>query len=199
MSRIAETIISAAQALPEGGLLSPREFLHLASRAAVDQTFTRLVREGALLRVGRGLYAAPIKGRFGLRPPATEAVVAAIEATNGETIVASGAAEANGLGLTTQTPAREVFLTSGRSRTLQLGNRRIELRHGNKVQLLLGQRPAGRAIRALAWLGPERGAEALRHLSGKLSAEEWRLMQSVRASMPSWMARAVSMEGGGVG
>ena len=38
MSHLAETILSAAQALPEGGLLSAKEFLHLASRAAVDQT-----------------------------------------------------------------------------------------------------------------------------------------------------------------
>ncbi|MDR1855447.1 MAG: DUF6088 family protein [Azoarcus sp.] len=199
MSRLAQAILSAAQALPEGGLLLPKEFLHLASRAAVDQTFTRLVGEGALLRVGRGLYAAPVVGRFGARPPATETVVAAIEAATGEAIVANGAAEANALGLSTQVPTREVFITSGRSRTLRLGNRNVELRHGNKVQLLLGQRPAGRAIRALAWLGPEHGPAALRQLRAKLSAEEWKSMQAVRASMPTWMARAVSAEGGQIG
>jgi hypothetical protein len=54
MSHLSEAILSAAQALPEGGLISPKEFLHLASRAAVDQTLTRLAREGKLLRVGRG-------------------------------------------------------------------------------------------------------------------------------------------------
>lgn len=36
MSHLSEAILSAAQALPEGGLISPKEFLHLASRAAVD-------------------------------------------------------------------------------------------------------------------------------------------------------------------
>ena len=55
MSHLAETILSAAQALPEGGLLSAKEFLHLASRAAVDQTLTRLTREGKL----GGQNAAP--------------------------------------------------------------------------------------------------------------------------------------------
>ena len=191
MSKINEAILSVAQALPEGGLLSPKEFLHLGSRAAVDQALARLTRDGVLLRVGRGAYAAPIQGRFGSRPPSTEAVVHAIEAASGETIVANGAAEANALGLTTQMPTREVFITSGRSRTLQLGNRSVELKHGNRLQLLLGKRPAGMAIRALSWLGPEQGTVALQGLRSKLPNAEWEAMRSARASLPSWMARAV--------
>ena len=108
MSQLAQTVLSAAQSLPEGGLLSPKEFLHLASRAAIDQTLTRLTKEGQLLRLGRGVYALPVNGRFGSRPPSAESVVDAIEATSGEVVVASGAAEANALGLTTQVPTREV-------------------------------------------------------------------------------------------
>jgi len=54
MSQLTENILSAVQSLPEGGLLSPKEFLHLGSRAAIDQALTRLTREGKLLRVGRG-------------------------------------------------------------------------------------------------------------------------------------------------
>lgn len=192
MSHLAETILSAAQALPEGGLLSPKEFLHLAPRAAVDQTLTRLTREGKLMRVGRGAYAAPVVSRFGARPPSTEAVVKAIESASGEVIVANGATEANALGLTTQVPTREVFLTSGRSRKLQLGNRIVELKHGNRWQLVLGARPAGMAIRALSWLGPEQAPSALKVLHTKLPPAEWAAMRSARAVLPSWMARAVS-------
>ena len=55
MSQLVQSIVAAAQALPEGGLLSPKEFLHLASRAAVDQALTRMTREGRLLRVGRSV------------------------------------------------------------------------------------------------------------------------------------------------
>jgi hypothetical protein len=192
MSHLAETILSASQALPEGGLLSAKEFLHLASRAAVDQTFARLAREGKLMRVGRGVYAAPVVGRFGARPPSTEAVVKAIGSASGEVIVANGATEANALGMTTQVPTREVFLTSGRSRKLQLGSRTVELKHGNRWQLVLGTRPAGMAIRALSWLGPEQASSALNMLHTKLPPTEWAAMRSVRAVLPSWMARAVS-------
>jgi len=191
MSHLAEIILSAAHSLPEGGLLSAKEFLHLASRAAVDQTLSRLTREGKLMRVGRGAYAAPVLGRFGARPPSTGAVVKAIESASGEVIVANGATEANALGLTTQVPTREVFLTSGRSRKLQLGNRTVELKHGHRWQLVLGARPAGMAIRALSWLGPEQASAALRILHSKLPPAEWAAMRSARALLPSWMARAV--------
>jgi hypothetical protein len=192
MSQLAQSILSAAQALPEGGLLSPKEFLHLASRAAIDQTLTRLVKEGQLLRVGRGVYALPIQSRFGVRPPDTQSVVKAMESASGEVIVASGAAEANALGLTTQVPVREVFLTSGRTRTLHLGKRAVELQHASGWLLALGKRPAGRAIRALSWLGPEHGASALKTLHAQMPADEWRTLHGARSMLPSWMARAVS-------
>lgn len=192
MSHLTEAILSAAQTLPEGGLLSPKEFLHLASRAAVDQALTRLAREGKLLRVGRGAYALLVNSRFGSRPPSTEAVVESIESTSGEVIVASGATEANALGLTTQVPTREVFLTSGSTRKLRLGNRSVELKHASRWQLALGKRPAGKAIRALSWLGQEQAPAALKVLRTKLPAEEWAAMRATRAALPSWMARAIS-------
>ena len=144
------------------------------------------------MRVSRGAYVAPCQGRFGARPPSTESVVQAIEASGGETVVANGAAEANALGLTTQVPTREVFITSGPSRKLQLGNRCVELKHGNRWQLLLGNRPAGMAIRALDWLGPEAAPAAIKQLRTKLSEPEWAAVRSARAMLPSWMAKVVS-------
>jgi hypothetical protein len=192
MSQLAENILSAARAMPEGGLLSPKEFLHLGSRAAIDKTLSRLTQDGALLRVGRGAYVAPHQGRFGSRPPSTESVVQAIEAKCGETLVASGAAEANALGLTTQVPTREVFLTSGASRTLHLGARRVELKHGNRWQLLLGKRPAGQVVRALWWLGPEAAPAALKQLRAQLPESEWEAVRGARAVLPGWMAQVVS-------
>ena len=192
MSQLAHSILSQAQSLPEGGLLSPKEFLHLGSRAAIDQTLSRMAREGKLLRVGRGAYALPIQGRFGARPPSAQFVMEAMESTSGETVVASGAAEANSLGLTTQVPTREVYLTSGPSRRLKLGNREIELKHGNRWQMLLGKRPAGQAIRALIWFGPEQAPKILEVLRSKLSSQEWEAMRQARARLPSWMAKAVS-------
>jgi hypothetical protein len=192
MTSLLQTIWLHAKSLPEGGLVLPKEFLHLGTRAAVDQALCRLVNEGKLLRVGRGIYSMPIQGRFGLRPPSTESVLQAIESASGEVVVANGAAEANALGLTTQVPVREIYLTSGPSRLLQLGNRMVELKHGNRCQMLLGKRPAGKAIRALMWLGVEQAPVALNMLKLNLPIQEWEAMHQARAGLPSWMAKAVS-------
>lgn len=196
MSPLAQAVMSAAESLPEGWLLSPKAFLHLGSRVAVDQTLSRLTKEGRLLRVARGAYARPVQGRFGERPPAAEAVVQAIEAGNAEVVVASGAVEANALGLTTQVPVKEIYLTSGPSRRLRLGNRELYLKHGTRSEMVLGKRPAGKAIRALLWLGPEQAPTALQVLKNQLEAQEWEALLAARAVLPSWMARAVSRYAG---
>ena len=104
METLPENILRRARSLPEGGVLSPKEFLHQGSRAAVDQAFSRLTREGKLLRVARGTYVAPVSSRFGSRAPAPEKVVSSLARQSGETVVPHGASSANALGLTQQVP-----------------------------------------------------------------------------------------------
>ena len=56
-------------------------------------------------------------------------------------------------GLTWQVPVRAIVLTSGPSRKLRLGLQEVDFKHDAPWQLLMGKRPAGMGIRALAWLG----------------------------------------------
>ncbi|WP_394334753.1 DUF6088 family protein [Ectopseudomonas oleovorans] len=193
MSHLAENIMSVAQVMPEGSMIVAKDFLHLGSSASINKTLSRLTQEGKLLRVSRGAYVRPHEGRFGMRPPSTESVLQGIEASSGETVVAHGAAEANALGLTTQVPIREVFFTSGPSRTLHLGSRCVELKHGSRWQLLLGTRPAGQVIRALSWLGPEAAPAALEQLHSRLPEAEWKAVCGARDALPSWLAQLISI------
>jgi predicted transcriptional regulator of viral defense system len=164
MQRLTEQIIEHATRLPEGSPVAAKSLLHLGNRAAVDQALSRLAERGKLLRAGRGVYLLPVTSRFGTRAPSVEQAVQAIAAQRGEVIVSSGAAAANSLGLTTQVPVRSVYLTSGRTRKMSLGKQIVELRHAPRWQLAMPHRPAGLAVRALAWLGPEKAEAALRTL-----------------------------------
>src|SRR3546814_9845433 len=94
--------------------------------------------------------------------------VEALSNHRGEFIVPSRSAASKTLGLTTQVPIRSVYLTSGRSRTMNLGKQVVELRHAPRWQLALAHKPAGEAVRALAWLGPEKAEAALKTLRRKL-------------------------------
>ena len=185
-------IKSYATESPEGTLLCPSALLHLGSRAAVDQALSRLARKDELLRVCQGVYVRPIQTRFGPRPPAVGKVLASLSALWGETIVSCGGTAANALGLTTQVPVRSVYLTSGPNRKLKLGGLAVELHHAPRWQLVAPHRPAGDAVRALAWLGPEEVEENLETLEHKLSPEDKEELAATRAVMPAWLAEPVS-------
>jgi hypothetical protein len=116
MNTLPETILLHARSLPEGRLVSPKEFLHKDTRAVVDQALSRLDKEGKLLPCARGAYVALVSSCFGTSAPTPEKVVEALAAQSGELVVPHGAIAANTLGLTQQVPVREVYLTSGRTR-----------------------------------------------------------------------------------
>lgn len=194
MNTLPETILQQARSLQEGGILSPREFLHLGSRSAVDQAFSRLAKAGRLLRVARGTYAIPVSSRFGSRAPAPEKVVRALAEQSGEIVVPHGASAANVLGLTQQVPIREVYLTSGRTRKLKLGRTEVLIKHAPRWMLALGTRPAGAAVRALAWIGPTHAGKSLALLRRILPLPEWQALISARATLPGWMAQAIGEE-----
>ena len=191
MQRLSEQILAHAEGLPEGTPVSAKSLLHLGNRAAVDQALSRLAERGQLIRAGRGVYLRPIASRFGTRAPSVEQAVEALAAQRGEVIVSSGAAAANALGLTTQVPVRSVYLTSGRSRTMNLGKQVVELRHAPRWQLVLANRPAGEAVRALAWLGPEKAEAALKTLKRRMPPGAFGELVAAAPQFPTWLARSV--------
>jgi uncharacterized protein DUF6088 len=189
---VAENILNQAKTLPEGALISAKEFLHLGSRAAVDQALKRLKERNELMPLYRGAYVRPVKTRFGMRAPAAEKVVERIAATGAETIVAHGAAAANSLGLTTQVPTKLVYLTSGRTRSFKLGAQVVEMKHAPQWMLLPLHRAAGEAVRALEWIGERRAAEALTALKQKLPQSTVDELIALRPVLPGWMSKSIS-------
>ncbi|WP_341485629.1 DUF6088 family protein [Thioclava sp. GXIMD4215] len=191
MERLSEQIMTHAARLSEGTPLAAKGLLHLGKRAAVDQALSRLAERGQLLRAGRGVYLRPVQTRFGTRGPSVEQAVEALAQQRGEVIVPSGIAAANALGLTTQVPVRTVYLTSGRSRTLRIGQQAVELRHAPKWQLSLSGKTAGQVVRALAWIGPEEAENAMRKLKAELPRGVLEELVTAAPQFPTWLARAV--------
>ena len=59
-------------------------------------------------------------------------------------------------------------------------------------QLVAPHRPAGDAVRALAWLGPDEVAENLGTIEKRLSSRDLEELAAARAVMPAWLAEPVS-------
>lgn len=192
MTSVPQQIVQYAVALPEGMPLHPKELLHLGNRAAIDQALSRLVKKGRLMRVCHGVYVCPVETDLGRRPPAVNKVIASLSALWGETIVPCGSTAANALGLTSQSPAKSVYLTSGSNRRLTLGEFTVTLRHAPRWQLAAPHRPAGQAVRALSWVGPDRVEASLDIIGRKLSAEDLQELAGLRAIMPTWIAEPAS-------
>jgi len=186
-----EAILAYAHGSPEGHVLSPKEFLHIGNRTAVDQALSRLSRDGHLIRMSRGAYVAPVQGRAGCRPPSAEKVVESLTALSGELISPDGATSAIAFGLGEQARVARGYLTSGRSRTLLLGSVEVTLQHAPPWMLALGNGPAGAAVRTMVWLGPDAADKALAKIRRALSNSEWLTLVACRAALPSWMARAI--------
>lgn len=193
MTVLSEQILEAAAKRPEGSLLAAKQFLALGKRDAVDQALRRLAARGQLVKITRGRYALPVRSRFGTRPPAPEVVIAQLNQEGAQQLVSSGAAAANALGLTTQMPVEQTFLARSRSQKRYVfGRQQVTIRPAAAWNFLLADRPAGQAIRALIWLGPDQASAALPTLRSTLPPEEWRALLSVRAELPLWLAELLS-------
>lgn len=192
MRSLPRRIMEYAETLPEGAPICPSALLHMGNRAAIDQALSRLARREQLLRVCRGVYVQPVDTEFGVRAPSVEKVIAALSALWGETIVPSGGAAANVLRLTTQVPMASVYLTSGPTRTLRLFAQVIRLRHAPRWQLVAPGRPAGLAVRAMAWLGPHEVKDGLSVVKRSLAQEDLDELAAARAILPSWLAEPIS-------
>ena len=116
MTRMADKIMKKVSAHGRGKwVCTPKDFLDLGSRVAVDQALYRLVKAGQLRRVGHGLYDRPRFSEVLKRPAPVDldAAVAALARRDGVRIMPDGLVAANRLGLTNAVPAK-VELRNGR-------------------------------------------------------------------------------------
>lgn len=183
-----EAIRKKISARRRGWVFTPQEFLSLGSRAAVDQALCRLQRNGEIRRLARGLYEFPrMHARIGVLSPSVEAVAKALAAKTGSRLLISEARAANLLGLSTQVPAQNIFLTDGPSRTLQLGKQTIVLRHAAFSKMLGAGSEAGVVIQAVRSFGPDRAEEIpVESLSRRLPKAVKSELRRLAPAAPAW-------------
>lgn len=139
-----------------GAVFTPSDFLTLGSRAAVDQALSRLVKDGTIRRLTQGVYDYPkISARIGQLSPNPDAVAKAVADKDGYVVQVSPARAANLLGLTTQVPAKLVYLTDGPTRSKTIGKQVIYMRKAAPKNLVGAGKPVGLVFQALRFLGKD--------------------------------------------
>ena len=176
-----------------GAVFTPADFLDLCSRDSVDQTLSRLTDQGVIRRLARGIYDYPkTSPRLGRLSPDPDAVAAAIARKDGRVVQVSPGRAANMLGLTTQVPAKAVYLTDGPSRTKQIGAQTIIMRNAAARNLVGAGKPTGAVFQALRYLGKDGvDASVVARLSRTIDADTRRALVKYALQAPGWMRPVV--------
>ena len=169
---------------------SPKDFLDLGSREAVDQALSRLVKAGKLRRIGHGLYDMPRFSDVLNRPaPADiDVVISALARRDGVQVMPEGLVAANRLGLTNAVPAKASYVTDGSSRTVKVDGQTVQFRHASPRVMQWAGKPAAPVFQALRWLGPEAAADTqvVSTLKRDLPDEVKRDLKQNISDLPGW-------------
>lgn len=188
VTSVSDRIMQRARGGGRGGVFTPSDFLDVAARAAVDQALSRLVKGGKLRRLARGLYDFPkLHPKLGPLSPGPDDVARALARETGSQAQIAGAHAANALGLSTQVPAKSLYLTNGPSRRIVLGKRVVDLRHASPKHLIAPGSPAGTVVQALRHVGPVRAADVVQIAARRLSAGDKKMLVSSAIQAPAWM------------
>ena len=202
MTSVAQKIMKSVSKHDRGKwVCTPKDFLGLGSREAVDQALSRLVKAGKLRRVGHGLYDLPRMSDVLKRPAPVDldAAISALSRRDGVRIIPDGLAAANQLGLTNAVPAKTSYVTDGSTRPLKIDGRTVRFRHAGPKIMLWAGRPAAPVAQALRWLGPDNAKDPRvlstlrRHLPDHVKRD---LVENIGA-LPGWaspLARSIATD-----
>jgi hypothetical protein len=184
MQAMRDQIVARIARLGAGKAFSAKDFLDIASRTTIDVTLASLTLSRKIRRIRRGLYDMPkINPALGgeLSPDLDEAARAIARRQRWE-IVPEGAWAANLLGLSTQVPARIIYLTDGPNSDVSIGRRSIHFKHARPKVMAGLEGKFALVVQALRHLGKDGvGAREVEKLRSLLSqAEKRRLAKDTR-------------------
>lgn len=137
--------------LGTGKPFTTRDLLNYGTRAAVDQATSRLVKDGEIMRLARGVFFAPALGR---QKVFTAFEIARIKAESfGKRIITYAGRAAERLGLTYESERKLIFSINGSSSSFKFGEAIIHFRKTSARKMHLADGKAGLVIRSLWHLG----------------------------------------------
>ena len=172
-----------------GWVFTPANFSDLGSRDAIASALRRYRQSGLIRQLARGLYDYPrTEPELGMLTPSPDSVARALAGRDAVRLQPSGAYAANLLGLSPQIPMKIVYLTDGRSKTVQIGKKQIILKRTTPRNMATAGKISGLVIQALRYLGQKHVDEdVIASLCRRLDADARKqLLKDVRFA-PAWI------------
>ncbi len=189
MQSVEDKILERLYRKGRGFCFSGVDFADLGSSASVDKALSSLAKQDKVRRLRRGLYDYP---RFneklgGILAPDIHQAAMAIARKNGVKAQPSGALAANLLGLSTQVPAKMIYLTNGKTRTVEIGSQRIQFVHTAPKQMQQGHPLSCMVAHAFRWLGQSERDQAIRVLRRNLPEKQRRRLVKDLRYAENWL------------
>ena len=167
------------------------------SRTMIDKTLCIMSKSGKIRRVMRGVYDQPRWSDILKKPaaPDIESVANALARKFGWQLYPCDEGAMNGLGLSTQIPARLIYLSTGPSKVYKVGRFTIEFRHRCSRENEVDGKNARMVVRALKGLGRAYATpEIVMNIAKRFSDQEWAQICESTQRVSSWIKDLVNKE-----
>ena len=184
--RIRERISSAE----DGTVFAASDFADIAETATIRQSLNRLVLEGTLRRILRGIFEKPkysrLLGEYVAVDP--DLVARALARSYHWTIAPCGNTALNLLGLSTQVTSVWSYVSDGPYKTYEWNSTRLEFKHRTNREITGLSYTTALVIQSLKTLGAVNVTpEIINTLSNKLSAVDKTAMLKEASESTDWV------------
>lgn len=107
------------------------DYADLGAAETIRKILHEATISGVLEKAGHGIYIKPKISRFGKVSVPLEKIAREIAARDKCQILPTGSTAANLIGLSTQVPMNLSYITTGSTRAIKIGNRKISFRHAS--------------------------------------------------------------------
>ncbi len=187
---VADKIVTSLRGRGRGYVFNSADFGDLASRWALDKALSRLAQQGVIRRLAYGLYHFPrVNPKLGgVLNPLADAVAQAVARKTDSRVIPSGVMAANVLGVSTQVPAKAIYLTDGPTRHIRYGSQTIIFKHATPRTMAVSGRTSAIVFQALRYAGREGMTDKMIHKIGReLSARDKQVLKKDMRHAVAWM------------
>lgn len=168
------------------------DYTNLGAAETIRKILHEATITGILEKAGHGIYIKPKVSRFGNVPVPLEKIAREIADRDKCEILPTGTTAANLIGLSTQVPMNLSYITTGSTRTINIGERKISFRHASPKNFAAKGRVVPLLIQGIREIGEKNisGAEyeAIRRF---IDEQQDPYLQEDLQLAPTWIQRII--------
>ncbi|HPX32184.1 MAG TPA: DUF6088 family protein [Erysipelotrichaceae bacterium] len=185
-----ESVLKKIESFEAGTVFIANDFLEIASYERIRNILNRLVKDGTIHRILNGVYYQPKYSELieEYEAPNVHQVALAIARKYNWTITPSENTALNILGLSTQVPAKWVYLSDGKYVTYSFGGIDIEFKRRSNAEISNMSTITSMVIQAIKAIGKDRiSGEQIDILKKRLSGEEKKALLREGKTATAWI------------